>query len=138
MGEHMFRGRYDFVDGYGAGRRGPGTHPYSYDPFYLWGGEKEAKAKGVSAAYSDRISTWYDNFDARFKKHVGKRWSQASPEELSALMSDCMEKRVEVVALAEGANQATGYPYWIVWMKIHEPQSVPAPLTSGQSNGDPQ
>jgi hypothetical protein len=107
------------------------SHPYSYSEFFIFGGHKETKLEGVVGIYSDRINQWwYDEkktdkeFDALWAKHVGTRYALANAAKLSAFFTAYNQilwpkkhknKKVKVVALAEGCNASNGYPYWIIW-----------------------
>lgn len=80
--------------------------------------KEEVRAKGQTASKA---------FDELWKKHVGIGYPRATAEGLSAFFTEYnqtlwpknnpKDKKVQVVALAEGCNISSGYPYWIVWYK---------------------
>jgi len=104
--------------------------PYSYDEFFLFGSRKVIEQKDVHANYSDRLHQWWceklghDAFDKLWMKHVGTRYEMAGAGALSTFLTEYhrqlwpekyADKTIQVVALAEGCNPSTGYPYWIIW-----------------------
>lgn len=94
------------------------SHPYSYSEFFHFGDRDVIKAKDVHGDYSDRLHQWASaKFEQLWKKHLDCRWEQASRPALNAFMSAYFDKKVKVVALAEGCNPSNGYPYYIVWTK---------------------
>lgn len=108
-------------------------NPYSYSEYFIFGNRQIVKEKGVQGVYSDRVHEWwYDGkkeskaFDKLWKKLVGTRYAEASAANLSKFFTvynrilwpkENRNKKVEVVALAEGCNVSNGYPYWIIWYK---------------------
>lgn len=94
-------------------------YPYSYSEFFHFGKRADISAKGVQAVYSDRLWQWdYDKCHKAHKTHLNCRFEQASPAQLSAFLSEYNGKPCTVVALAEGCNPSTGYPYYILWYTI--------------------
>ena len=107
------------------------SHPYSYSEFFIFGNRHIIQQDGVQAVYSDRVWEWWIGekksskaFDELWAKHVGTRYAHASAAQLSAFFTEYNQilwpknnqgKKVKVVALAEGCNPSSGYPYWIVW-----------------------
>ena len=107
------------------------SYPYSYDEFFIFGSRETIK-KTDGADYSDRLWEWWvekktsESYDALWKKHIGRRYDQASADQLGAFLTEYNQtlfpkenagKTFKVVALAEGCNPSNGYPYWIVWYR---------------------
>ena len=94
-----------------------GTHPYSYSEFFHWGSRKDIE-EADDGLYSDRIFQWdHEKASECWKKHIRGRWEHATPKEISAFLSEYLERPVVATALAEGCNASNGYPYFIVWLK---------------------
>jgi hypothetical protein len=92
--------------------------PYSYSEFFISGSHETIRQPGVTAAYSDRLWQWdYDKATKLWAEHVGRNWQYAALSELSAFISAYEGKKLVAVALAEGCNPSTGYPYWILWYR---------------------
>lgn len=94
------------------------SHPYSYSEFFHFG-SREVIKKASGAYYSDRLNSWDPaKMDRLWKEHVGaRRWEQAGADRLSAFLSAYAEKKLSVIALAEGCNVSNGYPYFIMWVR---------------------
>lgn len=118
----MFR-NYDWCD-FSYEKRTPESHPYTYDAFFVFGGNDVRKAQkagqDIQTAYHDRMMQW----DVKaWNRACGKSGGRAphrymnkkqAQQFLSAYYED---KPVEIIALAEGCNQSSGYPYWIFYWK---------------------
>lgn len=90
--------------------------PYSYSEHYLWGEREE----GCDAVYSDRLQQWEpEKYKEAAKIVAGSKsryggWGKALT---SKYLSAYFGKPVEAVAVAEGCNVSSGYPYWVFWFK---------------------
>jgi hypothetical protein len=94
-------------------------HPYSYSEFFIYGDRQVIRSKGLEAVYSDRLQQWdYEKYERCCEEHP-KAWRRPVGDRaaMSAWMTAYMGKPVDVVALAEGCNVSSGYPYWIVWFR---------------------
>lgn len=92
-------------------------YSYSYDEFFIFG-SRSVIARVAGADYSDRLWQWdHQKADSLWAKHVATRWAHATGEQLSAFISAYHGKDLKVVALAEGCNPSSGYPYWIIWYR---------------------
>lgn len=91
-------------------------YPYSYDTFVVWRDGPNEECTG--SVYSDRMYQWdAEHYEACAKKHNFKNFVSASRKQLNDFMSDYLKKPVQVLFLAEGCNQATGYPLWLLGFK---------------------
>jgi len=95
------------------------THPYSYDPYWIWK-KGDVKVKGVNVDYHDRLQQWnWDRYRKAFDlvKEDGCTGdiNSFTQEQASMFMSHYQDKPCEVIAIAEGCNQSSGYPYWVFW-----------------------
>jgi hypothetical protein len=103
--------------------------PYGYSEYFLWrdpelvdshrGTHSAWRAEGVQAVYSDRLSQWDgDNFKSACEMVQPQRrmryWSEA---DATAFLTAYFGKPTTAVALAEGCNVGSGYPYWIFWFR---------------------
>lgn len=104
----------DWVDPAGQ-RRAKATHPYSYDPFFLL---KSGDVRNAESVYSDRLAQWdFDAYRAACTA-IGKRLDQCSLREVSKFMAAYFgDRKINAIALAEGCNQSSGNPYWIIWFR---------------------
>lgn len=110
--EWQYQDNVDWVDPY-VGHRTKAAYSYSYDEFFHWKTDKLKSSNG--AWYSDRM--YQADREAWDKAHeaVEGRFEQMTKEEINKWLSIYMDCPCEVTALAEGCNQATGYPYYIIW-----------------------
>lgn len=105
--------RYRWVDP-NRENRTKEAYPYSYSDHYLWG----AATKDSDAVYSDRLGQWdREAFNRGWEAGGKKRFNQMNEGEVSAFLTAYWNKPTEAVALAEGCNVATGFPYWIIWYR---------------------
>jgi hypothetical protein len=97
------------------------SHPYSYDEFFIFGSREGISRKSVGAVYSDRLfqEDW-KKMERLSKEHLGCRFEQAGAEKLGAFLTAWWGKPIRVVALSEGCNAATQYPYWVMWYEHAE------------------
>lgn len=95
--------------------RGKHSHPYAYDAFYHW---RDRHIKRAHAVYHDRMQQWdWDKFEKARKLITGKWFYECTREELSAFLSAYFDKEIKAVALVEGCNQTSGYPYWVFYYR---------------------
>lgn len=114
--------RYRFVDP-NRENRTKEDWPYSYSDHYLWGECTEDS----SAVYSDRLAQW-DSDKAKAArdavadlKCIYGHWGK---DGTSKYLSAYFGKPVEAVAVAEGCNVSSGYPYWIFWYRDQPTDAV--------------
>lgn len=95
---------YSGVDGKPV-ERTKEDYPYSYGPYILWGDPLE---EGQEVVYSDRIP----------KNNLS--WTASkNPKMVEELLNKYITKgNVKLTMIAEGANHATGYPYWVYGFEI--------------------
>lgn len=98
------------------------THPYNFSEYFLIGNhakiKKAEKTSKVATVYSDRLFQWDTvRHDLLFKKHLSGVGYKSSPEKISEFLLEYfgIYKSVEVVAVAKGCNQSSGFPYWLIW-----------------------
>lgn len=91
------------------------SHPYSYDPFTVWGGSSK-ECNG--SEYTDRLAEWYPKYHEIGRRIFGdRRWfgthchGEKIEEFLRELRSDPTLKLTRVV---EYCNVSSGYPVWRV------------------------
>lgn len=107
--------RYRFVDP-NSENRTKEDWPYSYSPYFLWGEPSDP----CSAVYSDRMAQWDNAKAVAALAEVADEncrygyWSQAGT---SKYLTAYFGKPTEAVAVAEGCNVSSGYPYWIFWYR---------------------
>lgn len=92
--------------------------PYSYTDHFLWGDARSIK--GAKAVYSDRLSQWSAEKEALALKAVegeDGRYGHWGWLATSKYLSVYFGKPIRAVAVAEGCNQSSGYPYWVFWYK---------------------
>lgn len=111
-------GPYD-IDGNPV-RRTKAEYPYSYDCYVIY--QKNDKVdKRAHAVYSDRL--WQQD-----SEKYDKSWKDAGGDgyRFDNAPTDVVEKflrlfygdnELSLEAIGEGANQSTGYPYWVFWFK---------------------
>lgn len=105
---------YRWVDPHGQNRT-KAHWPYSYSEHYLWGSPR----KGDEAVYSDRLAQWHDVAWKRAWAAVApaRGFVQLGADGASKFLSAYYEKPIQATALAEGCNQSSGYPYWVLWFR---------------------
>lgn len=105
------------VVGMHTGPRTKFSHPYNYDPLIVFDSSKPA----TGCVYTDRLRGWYSS--ERMKemklKHFGKESDyyavEHSASKVENFLRELMEKpSLEVVAIEEHCNQATGFPVWYI------------------------
>jgi hypothetical protein len=89
--------------------------PYSYSEFFHFGNHAEIDMYKTEANYSDRLSQWnYDQYRSACAMLTG-RFEHCGSQQVSDFLSHYFEKPVVAVAMAEGCNPSSGYPYFIFW-----------------------
>ena len=95
--------------------RGKHSHPYSYDAFYHW---RDRHINRAHAVYHDRMQQQdWDKYEEARELVKGKWFNECTREELSAFLSAYFDKEVKAVALVQGCNQSSGYPYWVFYYR---------------------
>lgn len=103
--------------------RTPFSHPYNYDEYVIWK-DKIFNEDKHSAVYSDRLYQWdyekYDKCCQEVFKNKGQAFYQREPKEIEKFLKMYFEKEIKLTAVAQGCNQATGYPYWVFFYEENE------------------
>ena len=99
--------------------------PYSYDPYVIY--QRPEFKESDLTFYSDRVEHCYFTREEQDKalekmglKRYGGSWERFSwknPSQVQEYLSILMNKPILVTAITEGANHATGYEYWIVYVQ---------------------
>lgn len=98
------------------------SHPYSYDAFYIWGGD-EARRLNASCDYTDRY--WQQNYDRMqsIMKEMRCRFDEMGPKQLQKFVDKWHGAgKFKAVALGECCNFSSGYPIWMIFMVRVEPK----------------
>lgn len=95
------------------------SHPYSYDPFTVWGA---ASKECNGSEYTDRLAEWYPKY-----REIGlrifdgyHRWfgSGCSGEKIEAFLRELMDDpTLTLTRVVEYCNASSGYPVWRVDFK---------------------
>lgn len=88
-------------------------HPYNYDGFVVT--RKRPNAEAMECAYTDRMWGWDRPKMKRLcDKHMkGYRWDNCPSDIVEAFLSEWAEDPgLQLIAVMEWCNQATGYPTW--------------------------
>ena len=96
----------------------PFSHPYNYDEYVLWKSENYTKEKPYSGVYSDRLFQWnhdkYNDCCQKVFKNKGQDFSKRESYEIEEFLRLYLnEKDLKLIAVLQGCNIATGYPYWV-------------------------
>jgi hypothetical protein len=95
----------------GRQRRTQQSHPYSYDPFVIFGREN----KEDRAVYTDRLRQWdCEKYERLVAQHFAER-GHLNPHDsvnVQAFLSDYMGKPINLTCIMQHCNAATGYPLW--------------------------
>lgn len=97
----------------GPSHRTKASHPYSYDPITQF----KKRGEATSTIYTDRLLQWdFSKHDELCLKHFGNKgqyWDNRTPAKIEAFLRDwCDTPGLELIAVTEYCNQATGYPTW--------------------------
>lgn len=109
------RGMYLSVDDRGdQAVRTKHSHPYSYDPITLY---INSVVKPTGTIYTDRLLQWdRSKHDSLCEKHFGdsgQLWDARRPEKIEAFLRDwCEDQGLQLCAVIEYCNAASGYPTW--------------------------
>jgi hypothetical protein len=92
------------------------SHPYSYDPFVIWGDER-AECNG--SVYTDRLIQWdHDKHDLLCQKHFGDRgqyWNDRDHKLIEAFMQDWQDNpELKLVFVTQFCNVSNGFPTWLL------------------------
>lgn len=90
------------------------SHPYSYDPITQF---LDSSVKPNGTIYTDRLLQWdFKKHDLLCEKHFGNRgqcWEGRAPKKIEAFLRDwCENDGLQLAAVIEYCNVATGYPTW--------------------------
>ena len=90
------------------------THPYSYDPFTVWGGPSK---KCTGSVYTDRMSCWKpDAYREIGDRIFGKgRWfgEGCNGQKIEQFLQEYNENpRLRLLRVVEYCNASSGYPTW--------------------------
>ena len=113
--------RYDWTEWGAREKRAKENYPYSYSDHFVqrFVSHEDLKKDDVSAEYSDRMQGW--NYEAWKracdKTALAKRFQEFSKANLSDFLSEYHGKPIEGLAIAEGCNASSGYPYFIFWFR---------------------
>ena len=118
MGEEGYRGGFFHqggpIDLEGKPvKRTKQSHPYSYDGHVVT--RMRGNAERMECAYTDRMYGWdHDKMKRLTKKHMeGFRWGNCPGHQVEAFLREWGEDPgLELVAVMEWCNAASGYPTW--------------------------
>lgn len=111
-----------YIDIYGnAIKRTPFTNPYNYDEYVIWrrdsNTDEPCDLSKSSAVYSDRLFQWdpekYNRCCKEVFGDIGQYFNTRNPDKIQQFLSIYFEKDVELLAIVQGCNQFSGFPYWI-------------------------
>ncbi len=91
------------------------THPYSYDPFTVWGGKNE---KCNNSVYSDRMRQWdYEKYNrigqALFNTGDMAWFNTGNAKKIEQFLREYNgDNTLELTRVVEYCNVSTGYPVW--------------------------
>jgi hypothetical protein len=89
------------------------SHPYSYDGHVVT--RMRRNAKEMECAYTDRMWEWdRDKMERLTRKHMeGYRWDNCPGHQVEEFLREHQEDPgLELVAVMEWCNHASGYPTW--------------------------
>lgn len=99
-------------------KRTPQDSPYSYDEFVIWQ-DKTADIHKCSAVYSDRMMQWNSTKFQHCMQTVfgtsGQSFYNSKHTDINKFLNLYFENKVQLVAVLQGCNVSTGYPYWIFY-----------------------
>lgn len=89
------------------------SHPYSYDPFYVW----RNNTKPNNSYYSDHLYSWdYEKHDELCQKHFGNQsqyWNRRNPEKIQDFLREYSgDLNLILCRVIEYCNKSNGYPVW--------------------------
>lgn len=98
-------------------RRTKETHPYGYDPFFLFGNHETIA--DAHCNYSDRYPLWGEKKfrNALEKAGIQSMWGRVEPEQWDAFVKAYHGKSYECVGVVEWCNMSSGYPCWSIHFK---------------------
>ena len=102
------------------------THPYSYDPFTIWGGKNR---KCNNSVYTDRMSQWdYKKFEETGLKVFGDKGSlgwfnTGNGKKVEQFLRKYNgDNSLELTRIVEYCNVSNGYPVWR--LDYYKPKTV--------------
>jgi hypothetical protein len=109
-------------------------YPYSYSEHFVWREEDRARLKTAEAVYHDRMAQWdHAKFEAACAVGPRRHFNQWSKDDLSKFLTTYFGKPTRCVALSEGANVSSGFPFFVFWFRHTDGASKTA--QSEKSNG---
>lgn len=89
------------------------SHPYSYDPFYIW----KSNTKPNNTYYTDHLYSWdYKKHNELCKKHFGdegQRWNRRNPLKIQEFLREYTGNQELILCrVIEYCNVSNGYPLW--------------------------
>lgn len=107
--------------------------PYAYSEYFVFrhGGRRDGYSwnfgKDTHADYSDRLWQWDYEKARKACEGIEGRMTHWGPDSASKFLSAYYGRPIECLALAEGCNPSSGYPYWIFWYRHAEVKPVSKP-----------
>lgn len=91
-------------------------YPYSYDAHVIWRGGLNEDID--NSCYSDRLLQWgREKYNELCEKHFGNQgqwWNKRNPKQIESFLRDYFDNpKLNLILILEGANQSSGYPYWV-------------------------
>ena len=92
-------------------------YPYSYDTFIVWQREDIDKITSIKTVYSDRLFEWdiikYNRCSTIAFGDTSQYFNNRSKESIENFLNLYLGIQLELVAIAEGCNHCSGYPFWV-------------------------
>lgn len=99
-------------------------HPYSYDPFVLWGDFTGKSFPDQNCIYTDRMYSWNpekfkDLCEKWFKKPYIGHWDNLEPAEIEGFLKDFLDKpNLILFRIMECCHLSRGYPIWMLFYHL--------------------
>ena len=98
-------------------------HPYSYDPFVIWRGNRSIHAN--STVYSDRMirESKYNKLSQEIFGDVAHVFYDRSPEKIELFLQKWYKNNaIKLVMIMECCNVSSGYPLWRFDFQTNNPE----------------
>ncbi len=96
---------------------------YSYSDHFNWRNEEREELKTAQAEYSDRMAQWgHAKFQTACATGPKQHFRYWTPAQVSKFLTAYFGKPIRAVALSEGCNVSSGYPYWVFWFRDATPK----------------
>lgn len=115
--------RYDWTEWGKRDRRTKEEFPYSYSDHFILRTvpHDKLKAKGIDAVYDDRMRGWdHAAWEKACASVPEKRFDQFTQNDLNKFLSAYFGKPVKGLAISEGCNASSDYPYFVFYYKKAE------------------